>query len=431
MNVLALIMAGGRSVHLGVLSQERAESAIPFAGKYRVIDFVLSNCVNSEIFNVGILTQYQPHSLNDHIRTGRPWDLDRRLTGGATLLPPYQRRGRFMDWYRGTADAVYQNRDFILQHQADTVLVLSSEHVYKMDYNLLLHYHRQRQADVTICAVDVPRGKTSHSDGLVIDDDGRVVAFQDQPLNSSPALAAMGIYVFQADVLVQRLTENARLLDSTHDFDRDVLPRMLELGDRLYAYRFEGYCADVSTLQAYWEANMDLLQPDPPLKLMDRHWSIHTRNEERPPVNICSGASVSNSLITDGCVIEGRVESSVLSPGVRVMPGAVVRNSIVFNDCEIGPGAIVDRVILDKNVVVGKESHVGVDSPHAPNRRRSGEVENGFTLVGKNTRLPAGLCVGRECVIGGDLTEEDFDADPQPAITTAARRTYVPAPSLC
>jgi glucose-1-phosphate adenylyltransferase len=247
MHTIAVIMAGGRGKRLGILSQNRPESAIPFAGKYRVIDFALSNCVNSGIYNVGILTQYQPHSLNDHIRTGRPWDLDRTLSGGVTLLPPYQRQGSCLDWYHGTADAVYQNLDFIQRHKTDTVLVLSGDQVYQMDYEPLLRFHRQRQADVTVCVTNVPLERASQFGILAADENGRVVKFEEKPSKPAGTLASMGIYVFRTDVLVRRLNQNAAGPDSTHDFGWDVLPQMLALGDRFYAYPFEGYWVDVDS----------------------------------------------------------------------------------------------------------------------------------------------------------------------------------------
>ena len=411
MRTQAIIMAGGRGTRLSILSQKRVKPAVPFAGKYRIVDFVLSNCVNSGIFTVGILTQYRPHSLNDHIRAGRPWDLDRELAGGVTLLQAYQREGSTLDLYRGTADAVHQNMNFILRQKTDSVLVLSGDHVYKMDYNSLLRFHQENQADVTICVVDVPLEETSRFGILATDESGCVVGFQEKPLQPHSTLASMGIYVFRTEILAQRLAEDARLSNSTHDFGKDVLPRMLSLGDRLYAYRFEDYWVDVGTVQAYWEANMDLLLATPPLNLQDRNWIIHTRSEERPPVNIRIGAAVSHSLITDGCVIEGRVEYSVLSPGVRVHPGAVVRDSIVLTDCKIGPGVTIDRAILDKNVIVGEGAHVGFGMDYTPNRLKPESLNTGITLVGKNTRLPAGLRVGRNCVIYSDLVEGDFPTD--------------------
>lgn len=407
----AIIMAGGRGTRLSILSQKRVKPAVPFAGKYRIIDFVLSNCVNSGIFDVGILTQYRPHSLNEHIRAGRPWDLDRELSGGVTLLQPYQREGGALDWYIGTADAVYQNLNIIRRQKTDTVMVLSGDHVYKMDYNPLLRFHRENQADVTIGVIDVPLKDASRFGLLVTDESGRVIEFQEKPLQPRSTLASMGIYVFRTEILAQRLTEDTRLPGSSHDFGQDVLPRMLALGDRLYTYPFESYWVDAGTVQAYWEANMDLLLADPPLDLQERDWVIHTRSEERPPVNVRVGAAISHSLITDGCVIEGRVEYSVLSPGVRVYPGAVVCDSILLTDCEIGPGAIVDRAILDKNVALGEGAHVGFGMDYTPNRLNPKSLNTGITLVGKNTRLPANLRVGRNCVIYSDLGQDDFVSD--------------------
>ena len=411
MNTVAMIMAGGRGAHLGVLAQKRVIPAVPFAGKYRIIDFVLSNCANSGISKIGILTQYRPRSLNQHIGAGRPWDLDRAFSGGITLLPPYQRKGGSPSWYRGTADAVYQNLDFILDQGADTVLVLSGDHIYIMDYNPLLRFHQEHQASATICAVDVPLEEAYRYGVLATDDNGRVGEFQDKPHSPHNILASTDICVFQTDVLLQRLAQDARQPGSTHDFGRDVLPRMLALGDRLYAYAFKGYWTDVSTVKAYWEANMDLLLSDPPLNLLVPRWSIRTRDEERPPVNVRRGAAVSNSLITDGCIIEGRVEHSVLSPGVRVGAGAVVRDTVVFSDSKIGSGAIVDRAILDKNVVVGQNAHIGLGEDSMLDGSHPGGLNTDITLVGRNSHLPAGLCVGRSCILFSDLTEDDFQTD--------------------
>lgn len=420
MNTLAVVLAGGRGRRLSVLSQDRTESAVPFAGKYRIIDFVLSNCVNSGIFDVGILTQYQPHSLNNHIRTGRPWDLDRTLSGGVTLLPPYQRQGGSLDWYHGTADAVYQNLDFIQHHKTDTVLVLSGDQVYKMDYEPLVCYHRQRRADVTVCVIDVPPDQASQFGILSADEDGCVTKFEEKPRQPSGTMASMGVYVFRTNVLVQRLTQDARLFDSSHDFGTDVLPRMLELGDRFYAYPFQGYWIDVDTVETYWEAHMDLLRTEPRLDLQDPHWRVRTRSEERPPVDIGAGAVISNSLVTNGCAIRGRVENSVLSSGVRVGPGAFVRDSIIFNDCVISSGAVVDRAILDKDVVVGENASIGVDEYYVPDFSHLVGLISGITLVGRNTHLPADLRIGRNCIIPSGLAEDDFlvgsDQEPDPAL---------------
>jgi len=403
MDALAVIMAGGRGTRLGMLSQTRAKPAVPVAGKYRIIDFVLSNCANSGISTVGILTQYRHHSLYSHVRTGAPWGLDRRPlafenshsdgtpSGGVTLLPPRLRNSDGTDGYSGTADAVYKNLDFVLCHETNAVLVLSSDHVYKMDYTLLLQYHHRQQADVTIGVIDVPLEQASRFGILVADNTGRVLEFQEKPLEPRSTMASMGIYVFRTDVLAQRLTQDAHCLDSDHDFGKNVLPRMLAMGDRIYAYRFKGYWMDVGTVQSYWKANMDFLSLDPPLDLLDPQWNIYTRSESRPPANIHPDAAVSNSIITAGCVIEGQVASSVLSPGVHVGAGAIVRDSVILSDCEIGPGAVVEQAILDKNVVVGGGGYVGLDLNNTADHRSPAEINDGLALVGENAYLPAGL----------------------------------------
>lgn len=403
MKTLAVITAGCRGTRLGLLSQNRAEAAVPFAGKYRVIDFALSNCANSGILNVGILTQYHPLELCDHIGTGKPWDLDRRWSGGVTLLMPYQRNGGFFDWYRGTADAVTQNLDFVAEQEVDTVLVLPGEQVYKMDYTPLLQYHQDMQADVTICVTGVNPDKPSQFGFVSTGEDGQVRTFENRPSESPNLFASTGILAFRTDALVNRLTQNGRFLGSMRDFSTDLLPRMLELGDQLYTYPFEGYWADLDTVETFWEANMRLLLADPPLDLQDPDWRIHTRSEERPPVSISAGAVVSNSLITDGCIVQGRVENSVLSPGVRVKAGALVRDSIVFSDCEIGPAAVVERAILDKNVFVGG---------HALVRCSDGAVSHrSITLVAQNTHVPAGSHFDPNFAINTDLIADDRLAD--------------------
>ena len=280
MRVLALILAGGAGTRLSILTEKRAKPAVPFAGKYRIIDFTLSNCVNSGIYSVGILTQYRPRSLNDHIRRGRPWDLDRSLDGGVTMLQPYRGR-RDEDWYKGTADAVYQNLDFVLRQRPDYVLILAGDHVYKMNYEYMITFHEEKRADLTVAAINV-RPEEAHRFGiLTVDDDCRVLDFQEKPAEPKSTLASMGIYVFNTNVLAERLEEDARRRTS-HDFGRDIIPSMVAAGDQVYAYLFSGYWVDVGTIEAYWQANMDLLAEEPPFDLYDRSWVIHTRSEERP-----------------------------------------------------------------------------------------------------------------------------------------------------
>jgi glucose-1-phosphate adenylyltransferase len=400
MKVKAVVLAGGEGTRLGTLTAKRAKPAVPFAGKYRIIDFTLSNCVNSNIFDVLVLTQYRPHSLNDHIGKGRPWDLDRSFTGGVQLLQPF--KGRLdTDWYSGTADAVTQNLNFVKRGRPEHVLILSGDHIYEMDYDMLLRYHIEKGADATLCTIRVPMDEASRYGIIDVEDDYRIRDFIEKPENPPGNLANMGVYVFNYDVLEKMLTEDQRMKNSNHDFGKDILPRMVEEKMNVFAYPYDGYWIDVGTVDAYWEAHMDLLSSPPALNLNDRTWVIHTLSEERPPVHIHSGATVINSLVTDGSVIaEGAiVERSVLSPGVYVGPNAVVRESIVLTDTYIEAEAVVERCILDKIVVIGHGAHVG-------SLQTVGELC--ITSVGKNTHVPAGYVVGNNTILGSDLRQEDF-----------------------
>lgn len=409
--VLAVILAGGRGERLSLLSEKRAEAAVPFGGKYRVIDFALSNCVNSDIFDVAVLTQYRPHSLQDHIGIGKPWDLDRRQ-GGVHLLQPYLGREESR-WQKGTADAVYRNLDFIMDSRADHVLVLAGDHVYRMDYRPMIAFHQQRGADVTLGAVAV-RLEEGHRFGILeTDTAGRVVSFEEKPSKPRGTLGSMGIYVFDRDTLASVLIEDAQLdetgeLQSQHDFGRNIIPGMLARGQRVFAYPFNGYWQDVGTVQSYWEAHMRLLDDRPAFDIYDPSWVIHTLSEERPPAHIHQGSKVVQSLISHGCIIKGHVEHSVLSPGVVVEEGAVVRDSIVLFNTVIGAGSVVDRTILDKDVVIGKNCRIGYGKDMTPNKREPATLETGITIVGAGSRLPDNLKVGRNCKIGTELRPEDF-----------------------
>jgi glucose-1-phosphate adenylyltransferase len=426
-NVIATILAGGQGERLSVLSSQRAKPAVPFAGKYRIIDFTLSNCVNSGLYNVALLTQYRPHSLNDHIRTGRPWDLDRNR-GGVRLLQPYLGR-RDSDWYRGTADAVYQNLTFLFEdYDADLMLVLSGDHVYRMDYRKLIAFHEAKQADCTVAVFEVPLREAHRFGTLIVDDDQRVIAFEEKPARPRSTLISMGIYVFERPILEQRLEEDARMR-SRHDFGGDVLPRMVEL-DRVYAYRFRGYWRDVGTIQSYWEANMGLLAEPPEFELYDPDWVIHTRSEERPPAKISSTGRVARSLISHGCTIHGTVEHSVLSPGVFVAEGAYVRDSIIMTDCIIGPHSVLDRVILDKEVVVGSGCQLGVGEANPPNRLEPRRLNTGISLVGKRARIPSGVRIGRNCRVDPGVTERDFDGRTELPSGESVLRAEEPRPMV-
>ncbi len=406
MNTMAMILAGGESPELGVLTALRSEAALPFGGKYRIIDFTLSNCVNSSIYNVAVLTQYEPRSLNEHIGLGRPWDLD-RARGGVRLLQPYQsRRGEAGAWQGGTADAVRFNLD-ILNPTVEHVLILSGDHIYKMDYNPLLQFHAQMKADLTLAVRSVSPHNAFRFGMLGLEGDGRVTAFEEKPAVTRNTLASMGVYVFKREALVKWLTGEGH---AQHDFGREVIPSLLPRGG-VYAYVFDGYWMDVGTIQAYWEANIGLLAESPALDLYDPDWVIHTRSEERPAALIGAEGRVDGNLLCDGCQIKGTVLRSVISPGVYVSRGAVVRDSIVMNDSVIGEGAVLDRVIVDKLVVVGTNACVGEGEDNTPNQRAPERLNTGITLIGRRTRIPPGLRIGRNVEIGPQLSESDFPLD--------------------
>lgn len=425
--VLAVILAGGQGERLSLLSHKRAKPAVPFAGKYRIIDFALSNCVNSGISDVAVLTQYRPHSLHDHIGIGRPWDLDRQK-GGVHLLQPYKGHQE-SDWYQGTADAVYRNIDFIMEARYDYVLILAGDHIYRMDYGPMIAFHQQRGADATLGAVVVPIEEGHRFGILETDVGGQVHSFEEKPLEPRGTLGSMGIYVFSRDTLIRVLIEDARSTEtdsaaSQRDFGRNIIPTMVGRGELVYAYPFTGYWQDVGTVQAYWETHMDLLSDQPAFDLFDPSWVIHTRSEERPPAHIGSGAQIVSSMISHGCVIKGRVEHSVLSPGVVVEEGAVVRDSIVLFDTVIGAGSVIDHAILDKEIIIGKNCQIGYGDEMPPNKLEPTRLYTGITLIGKRTQLPDNLKVGRNCKIGADLRPEDFPTTTLASGETIEDRTF-------
>ncbi|MEZ0394927.1 MAG: glucose-1-phosphate adenylyltransferase [Anaerolineales bacterium] len=405
MKTRAVIMAGGAGSRLSVLTVKRAKPAVPFGGKYRIIDFPLSNCVNSGIFDVMVLVQYRPHSLVQHIGAGGPWDLNRDFTGGVRIYTPY--RGRYgADWYVGTADAVQQNFTFIKQNKPDQVLILSGDHIYAMDYDALLTFHRDHQAEVTMAAIRVPLSEASRFGILTADREYRVTHFVEKPSQPPSDLASMGVYVFDTAVLDHVLWEDHLRSDSTHDFGKDILPRMIAAGRRVFAYPYTGYWVDVGTLDSYWRAHMDLLQDKPPLDLNDRSWVIHTRTEERAPLRIAAGAVVENSLLCDGCLLEAgaRVERSVLSPGVVVRSGALIRESVILTDSEIGPGARLERAVLDKRVCVGEGARIGALSAVPPQAVTAADL----AVIGKNSQVPAGGVIEAGGTVGNDVVLSDY-----------------------
>jgi glucose-1-phosphate adenylyltransferase len=401
MKTRVVILAGGEGNRLGVLTAKRSKPSVPFAGKYRIIDFALSNCVNSGLFDVMLLTQYRPHSLVEHIGAGNPWDLDRSFTGGIRFYQPYKARFE-SDWYSGTADAVQQNFSFVKANSPDYLLILSGDQIYEMNYEALINFHSDHRADLTMATLRVDIGDAPRFGILATGDDYRVTDFVEKPKEPPGTLANLGIYVFGIGVLDKYLREDARRRDSNHDFGRDIIPRMIKDGMRVFAYPYSGYWVDVGTIDSYWTAHMDLLKHPPELDLNDRSWIIHTRSEERPPILIQKGAIVRDSLITDGSIIAAgaRVERSVLSPGVYVGPNAVVRESIIFTDSYVEAGARVERAIIDKKVSIGHNCRIGQIDPKAD--------DLGITTVGKSTQIPNGVRVGRGATIGADVKPDQF-----------------------
>lgn len=403
MKTRAVILAGGEGSRLSTLTAKRTKPAVPFGGKYRIIDFTLSNCVNSGIFDVMILVQYRPHSLIEHIGAGGPWDLNRDFTGGVRMYTPYKARGA-SDWYLGTADAVQQNFRFIKRGEPDLILILSGDHIYEMNYDAMIAFHADHDADLTMATIRVPMEEASRFGIVEVDENYRVISFEEKPPQPTSNLANMGVYLFDRRLLDKVLWEDHTNPASSHDFGKDILPEMIRKGMNVYSFPFTGYWVDVGTVDSYWKAHMDLLGPRPRIDLGDRSWIIHTRTEERPPVRILEGATVIDSMITDGCVIHGGavIERSVLSPGVTVSPGAIIRNSVILTDSTILPGAVVECAIIDKQVTIGENARVGQCSP---------TEAQAITMVGKNSVVSPGLIVEAGAVIATDVIPSDYPSD--------------------
>ena len=354
---IAMLLAGGQGSRLYVLTEKNAKPAVPFGGKYRIIDFPMSNCVNSGIDTVGVLTQYQPLVLNEYIGNGQPWDLD-RVHGGVMVLPPYQGK-KSSDWYRGTANAIYQNMAFIRRYSPDYVLILSGDHIYKMDYSEMLDLHKKCNADCTIAVLEVPMEEAHRFGILSTDSEGRITEFEEKPKEPKSNKASMGIYIFSREVLEEYLTRDELDPNSSNDFGKNVIPAMLSDGKRMFSYTFDGYWKDVGTIQSLWEANMDLLGEKPKFDIHDKNWRIFYRNNAEPPQFIRDGAIIDNSLITEGCDVAGTVINSVISSGVKIEAGAVVRDSVIMSGVTVKSGAVIDYSIIDADTVIERDAVVG------------------------------------------------------------------------
>lgn len=393
--VVAMLLAGGQGSRLGVLTRNLAKPAVPFGGKYRIIDFPLSNCVNSGIETVGVLTQYQPLELNEYIGNGQPWDLD-STNAGVHVLPPYQKNKK-SDWYKGTANAIFQNIPFIERYDPEYVVVLSGDHIYKMDYSKMISYHKEKDAACTIAVYEVPMEEASRFGILNTNADGSIYEFDEKPKVPKSNQASMGIYVFSWDKLKKYLEEDDDNPKSQNDFGKNVLPAMLNAGERMFAYRFEGYWKDVGTIESLWESNMDLLNPNISLDLSDDEWRIYSRNPVMPPHYVAKGAHVQNSLVAEGCNVYGEIDFAVLFAGVYVAPGAVVKDSIVMPGARIEEGARVQYAIVSENSVIGANAVVG---------ERPEEMENkddwGVAVIGPGCTIPPGTVVEPKAMIDAE-----------------------------
>ena len=393
---LVIVLAGGAGKRLLLLSERRAKPAVPFGGIYRIIDFSLSNCVNSGLNHVFVLSQYLPRSLWRHLGFGRPWDLD-RLDSEMMILQPYVGSSESR-WYAGNADAVYQNLHFIRERSPEAVLILGGDHVYKMDYRPLLAFHKERRADVTVAVKRVRTEETTKFGTCLLDEDRQIIQFEEKARNAKSNLASMGIYVFNTEVLADCLIKDAKNAGSSHDFGRDIVSWVFE-ERRVFGYEFKGYWQDVGTISAYFESNMELLHPNPPIDLDDPDWPILTNFENLPPARLLGSGRVSESMICDGAVINGTVESSIISPNVVVEEGAVVRNSIVFAGCSISGGAKVNLAIIDKNVAVGRNSKIGFGVDFRANEDHPSIMSSGISVIGRGSQIPADSVIGRNCLV--------------------------------
>lgn len=401
--MIAMLLAGGQGSRLGVLTEKVAKPAVAFGGKYRIIDFPLSNCINSGVDTVGVLTQYQPLRLNAHIGIGIPWDLDRNV-GGVSILPPYEKSTN-SEWYTGTANAIYQNMAYMESYNPDYVLILSGDHIYKMDYEVMLDYHKANKADVTIACMPVPIEEASRFGVMITDGNGRITEFEEKPEHPRSNLASMGIYIFSWKVLKESLTA---LKDQPGcDFGKHILPYCRDNGMRLFAYEFNGYWKDVGTLGSYWEANMELIDIIPEFNLYEEFWKIYTKADVIRPQYVASEAVVDRCIVGDGAEIYGEVHNSVIGADVRIEKGAVVRDSIIMKSSVVDEGTEVNRSIIAENVRIGKNVHMGVGE-EAPNVFKPNIYSWGLVTVGENSVIPDGVSIGKNTAISGVTAPEDY-----------------------
>ena len=401
--MIAMLLAGGQGSRLGVLTEKVAKPAVAFGGKYRIIDFPLSNCINSGIDTVGVLTQYQPLRLNTHIGIGIPWDLDRNI-GGVTVLPPYEKSNN-SEWYTGTANAIYQNLDYMETFNPDYVLILSGDHIYKMDYEVMLDFHKANNADVTIAAMPVPMEEASRFGVVITDDNNQIKEFEEKPEHPRSNLASMGIYIFSWSVLKEALIKLSE--EPGCDFGKHIIPYCHEGNKRLFAYEYNGYWKDVGTLSSYWEANMELIDIIPEFNLYEEFWKIYTNSDIIPPQYISSESVIDRCIIADGAEIFGEIHSSVIGAGVTIGKGTIIRDSIIMRDVIIGDNCVIEKGIIAECSTIGDNVTLGIGSD-IPNKLKPGVYAFGIVTVGENSIIPSGVQIGKNTAISGVTTKEDY-----------------------
>ncbi len=405
--VIALLLAGGQGSRLGVLTKTIAKPAVLYGGKYRIIDFSLSNCVNSGIDTVGVLTQYMPLELNYHIGIGKAWDLD-RINGGVTMLAPYL-QAEVGEWYKGTANAVFQNIHYVDKISPEYVVILSGDHIYKMDYSKMLNFHKENKADATISVINVPIEEASRYGIMNAYEDGKIYEFEEKPQNPKSTLASMGVYIFTWKVLRSYLLRDNENPKSDNDFGKNVIPAMLNDGLKMFAYQYSGYWRDVGTIQAYWESNMDLVKRVPDFNIYDPTWKIYTPNPVKPAHYIGHNGSVKESIVAEGCMIYGKVRNSVLFPGVFVEEGAEVENSIIMSDTVIGMNSKINQSIISEGVSIGQNIHIGFGE-NIVNEFRPAIYCSGITVIGEKAIIPDNISIGKNVFVDMNVNQEDFDS---------------------
>lgn len=402
--MIAMLLAGGQGSRLGVLTAKVAKPAVAFGGKYRIIDFPLSNCINSGIDTVGVLTQYQPLRLNTHIGIGIPWDLDRNV-GGVTVLPPYE-KSTSSEWYTGTANAIYQNLDYMKTYNPDYVLILSGDHIYKMDYEVMLDFHKENHADVTIAAMPVPIEEASRFGIVITDNDRKIEEFEEKPKKPRSNLASMGIYIFSWPVLRDALKDLSS--QPNCDFGKHIIPYCHSKNKRLFAYEYNGYWKDVGTLSSYWEANMELIDIIPEFNLYEEFWKIYTNSGSLPPQYVSAQSVVEKSIICNGADIYGEVYNSIIGSGVTVGKGTVIRNSIVMSDTKFGENCVIEKAIIAEDVVIGDRVTLGIGSD-TPNKMRPDIYNAGIVTIGEKTVIPPDIQIGKNTALSGVTSREDYE----------------------